>query len=198
MPSFPHHAARGLMAAAVVAMTTVPGPAQTVTFPITFSAQLVSLNPQLNLPSQTPLDIVITRWSTVDEREQLVTVLKASGGKGLLQMMQSAPRIGSIRIPGTLNYEFHFAMRSESPDGGESITLIADRPVGFAEAADGPRTLDYRFMVLQIQVNAIGRGEGRLSVVTKISADRVTGEINLETWEDFYVTLRDVRKTSRR
>ncbi len=196
LPS-PHHAARGLAVLAHLALGTFAASAQTPASPVTFSAKLVSLNPQLNLPSQTPLDITVTRWSTVDEREQLVTVLKASGGKGLLEMMQSAPRVGSIRIPGTLNYEFHFAMRSQGPDGGEFITLIADRPVGFAEAADGPRTLEYRFIVLQLQVNPIGRGEGRLSVVTKITADRVTGEINLETWEDFYATLRDVRRTSR-
>lgn len=196
LPS-PHHAARGLAFLAVFALGTIAVSAQTPASPVAFSGQLVSLNPQLNLPPQTPLDITITRWSTVDEREQLVTVLKTAGGKGLLEMMQSAPRIGSIRIPGTLNYEFHFAMRSQSPDGGEFITLIADRPVGFAEAVDGPRTLEYRFMVLQLQVNPIGRGEGRLSVVTRISADRVTGEINLETWEDFYATLRDVRRTSR-
>jgi hypothetical protein len=158
----------------------------------------VNLNNQINLPGQSPVDITVMRWSTPGEREQLISVLKESGRKGLLEMMQSVPRVGTIRIPGTLNYDFHFALFAEDRGGNQSITLIADRPVGFAEAVEGPRTLDYRFMVLQVQLNAIGRGQGRLSMVTKVEVDRLTGEISLETWEDLFVTLRDVRRTTGR
>jgi hypothetical protein len=165
---------------------------------LSLTAQAVNLNSAINLPQQTPLDIVVTRWSTAGERELLVSSIKERGQKGLLELMQKSERVGSIRIPGTLNYEFHFAMRGDSPDGGQSITLITDRPVGFAEAVEGPRTLEYRFMVIQVQLNPIGRGEGRLSVATRITVDRFTGQINLETWEDLFVTLRDVRRTAGR
>jgi hypothetical protein len=53
-------------------------------------------------------------------------------------------------------------------------------------------------MVIQLEVNSIGRGQGRLSIATKVEVDRITGEINLETWENLYVTLRDVRRASGR
>jgi len=192
------HVVRLLTAAALVMTATGDPVAQTGSPPLTFTAQLVNLNTQINLPPQAPLDIVVTRWSSAGEREQFVTALKEGGPEGLLEKMQALPRVGSIRIPGTLNYEFHFALRGESRDGGQSITLITDRPVSFAEAVDGPRTLEYRFMVIQLQVNPIGRGEGRLSIATRVTTDRITGEINLETWEDLFVTLRDVRRTSGR
>lgn len=198
MPRCRRFAISWILLPALVALATSEGHAQSAASPITLTAQLVNLNNQINLPGQSPVDITVMRWSTPGEREQLITVLKESGRKGLLEMMQSVPRVGTIRIPGTLNYDFHFALLGEDRGGNQSITLIADRPVGFAEAVEGPRTLDYRFMVLQVQLNAIGRGQGRLSMVTKVEADRLTGEISLETWEDLFVTLRDVRRTSGR
>jgi len=182
----------------LVAVTVTQGRAQTASSTMEFSGQLVNLSTKINLPSQTPVTITITRWSTPGEREQLSTVLKQRGRDGLLEMMQTVPRVGSIRIPGTLNYDFHFALQSEDQGGNRSIILIADRPVGFYEAVEGPRTLDYRFMVLQMEINAIGRGKGQMSMVTKVEADPLTGEINLETWEDLYVTLRDLRRTTGR
>jgi hypothetical protein len=192
------HVVRRLAVPGGVLVMAASGLAQTSALPLTFSAQLVNLSTQINLPNQTPLDITITRWSTAGEREQLISVLKARGREGLLEMMQTVPRIGTIRIPGTLNYDFHFALRAVDAGGNQSITLITDRPVSFAEAVEGPRTLEYRFMVIQLEVNAIGRGQGRLSIATKVEVDRVTGDIGLETWENLYVTLRDVRRTSER
>jgi len=189
---------RWLAIPALVSVMAAGGLAQTSMSPVEYSAQLVNLNTRINLPNQTPVTVTISRWSTTGEREQLLTVLKQQGRDGLLEMMQSVPRVGSIRIPGSLNYDFHFALRTEDQGGNVAILLIADRPVGYAEAAEGPRTLDYRFMVLQMQLNAIGRGKGQISMVTKVEADRVTGDIMLETWEDLYVTLRDVRRTSGR
>jgi hypothetical protein len=198
MSPFIRPVARWLLVPAAVSVMGAGGPAQTGAQPLVFSAQLVNLSTQLNLPNQTPLDITINRWSTAGEREQLVTVLRERGRDGLLEMMQNVPRIGTIRIPGTLNYDFHFALRTADAGGNQAITLITDRPVSFAEAVDGPRTLEYRFMVIQLEVNSIGRGQGRLSIATKVEVDRITGEINLETWENLYVTLRDVRRASGR
>jgi hypothetical protein len=180
-----------------MALAVTPAVAQTSTGPLVLSGQLINLNNQINLPGQTPVVITIDRWSTAGEREQLLTVLRERGRDGLLEMMQSVRRVGAIRIPGSLNYDFHFALRGEAP-GGMAVTLIADRPVGFTEAVEGPRTLDYRFMVIQVQLNSIGQGGGRLSMVTKVEVDAVTGEINLETWEDLFVTLRSLRRTSGR
>jgi len=191
-------ALRWLAVTALVSAAWVAVGAQTASAPVEYTAQLVNLNTQINLPGQTPVTLAITRWSTAGEREQLLTVLKQRGRDGLLEMMQTVPRVGAIRIPGSLNYDFHFALRSVDESGNVSVILIADRPVGFAEAVEGPRTLDYRFMVVQMELNSIGRGKGQISMVTKVETDVVTGDINIETWENLYVTLRDIRRTSGR
>jgi len=167
---------------------------QTSATPVRFTAQAQNLSTAINMPAQSPLEITVTRWSTDSEREQLIAGLKEEGTQGLLHMLQKAERIGSIRIPSSLAYEFRFAMRTVGRDGVEHITLITDRPIGFWEAVDKPRTLDYRFMVVELQINPGGRGQGRLSVATRITADRLTGEIGLATWENQVVTLRSVQR----
>lgn len=158
------------------------------------TAQAHNLSPAINMPAQTPLEITVTRWSTDGEREQLVASLKEGGTEGLLKMLQQAERIGAIRIPTSINYDFHFAMRTVGRDGVEHITLITDRPVGFWEAVDKPRSLEYRFMVVELQITPGGRGEGRLSVATRLSVDRFSGAIGLSTWENQIVTLRNVER----
>ena len=187
--------ASAIVVAGLAATSTAS--AQTSAAPLRFTAQAHNLSTAIDMPPQTPLEITVTRWSTDSEREQLVTGLKERGTDGLLEMLHNAERIGAIRIPSSINYDFHFAMRTVGRDGVEHITLITDRPVGFWEAVDKPRSIEYRFMVVELQTNPGGRGKGRLSVVTRITADRVTGEIALATWENQYVTLRNVERGRR-
>jgi hypothetical protein len=180
------------------ALSSAPAAQSRNQLPLQFTAQGQNLNQDIGFPQQAPIEITITRWSTAGERERLLTVVREDGTKGLLEMMPNVPRVGAIRVPGNLNYEFHFAMRSDTPEGGQEITLITDRPVGFAEAVDKPRTLEYRFLVIQLSLNPIGQGQGRLSVATRVSWDRFSKDLQLETWENLYITLRDVKRAGTR
>lgn len=188
----------GSVLALASALSMAPAAQSDNRLPVQYTAQAQNLNQDIGFPQQAPLEITVTRWSTAGEREQLLTVVREEGTKGLLEMMQDVPKIGAIRVPGNLNYDFHFAMRADTPEGGQQITLITDRPVGFAEAVDKPRTLEYRFMVIQLTLNAIGQGQGRLSVATRVSWDRFSKDLQLETWENLYMTLRDVKRVTSR
>ena len=48
--------------------------------------------------------------------------------------------------------------------------LATDRPIGFWEAVHQPRTIQYPFTVIQMQIAQDGKGKGTLSVATKIVA----------------------------
>lgn len=170
------------------------GRPQTNALPLRFTAQAHNLSTAIDMPPQTPLDITIARWSTDGEREGLVTSVKEGGTGGLLDMLRTAERVGAMRIPTSISYDVYFAIRTIGRDGLEHITLITERPIGHWEAVDKPATIEYRFMVLELQMKPGGRGEGRLSVVTKLTADRVTGGIGLETWENQVVTLKKVQR----
>ena len=114
------------------------------------------------------VQIDITRWSTPAERTALLNVLKKSGADKLLDALQDTKPVGTIKTPDSLGYDLHYANQSPLPDGGRRIVIATDRPIGFWEAAHRPRTIDYPFTVIQMEINKEGKGTGTLSYATKI------------------------------
>jgi hypothetical protein len=53
------------------------------------------------------------------------------------------------------------------PEGGERVVLVTDRRIGFWEAANQPRLIDYPFTVIELHLNRDGEGEGKMSIATK-------------------------------
>jgi hypothetical protein len=54
---------------------------------------------------------------------------------------------------------------------GRRIVIATDRPIGFFEATNQGRTLDYPFTLIQMQLDKSGRGTGTMSYATKIVAN---------------------------
>jgi hypothetical protein len=113
--------------------------------------------------------IDITRWSTEAERTALAAALK-EGPQDLLEKLRDTRSTGSIRTPDSLAYDLRFAHQVPGEDGGRRIVLATDRPIGFWEAVNSPRTRQYPFTVIQMEIGADGRGKGTLSYATKIVA----------------------------
>jgi hypothetical protein len=80
------------------------------------------------------------------------------------------------------------------PDGGERVVLITDRRIGFWEAANQPRSIDYPFTVIELRLNRDGEGEGKMSIATKIMLDKKENMITLENYETSPVRLTNVRR----
>jgi hypothetical protein len=114
------------------------------------------------------VQIDITRWSTAAERASLLAVLKKSGANKLLGALQDTRPVGIIKTPDSLGYDLHYAHQQPLPDGGRRIVIATDRPIGFWEAANRPRTIDYPFTVIQMEINKDGKGKGTMSYATKI------------------------------
>ena len=114
--------------------------------------------------------IRIDRWSTEAERTRLVNTLQEKGSRALLDELQDARPVGTIRTPDSLAYDLRYAHQAKGADGGRQIVIATDRPIGFWEAANSSRTLDYPFTVIQMQFAAEGKGKGTLSYATRIRA----------------------------
>jgi hypothetical protein len=136
--------------------------------------------------------ISISRWSSPDERETLVSTLLENGPDALLKALQKTKAVGSIRTPDSLAYDLHYARATMLATGGRRIVLATDRPIGFWEAANQPRTIDYPFTVIQMEIGADGKGKGTLSYATKISAHGDT--IELENFATAPVMLTNIRE----
>jgi hypothetical protein len=106
------------------------------------------------------------------------------------------PRVGSIRTPNSIGYDLHYARKNPLDEGGDQIVLATDRYIGFWEAANRPRTVDYPFTLIEMRVGKDGVGEGKLSLFTKIMYDKKKNQIVLEDYGSQPVLLTQVRRES--
>ena len=144
--------------------------------------------------STSTIELVVNRWSTEAERNRLLTTLLEKGADKLLDALQDMPKVGYIRNPTGLGWDLHYAQNRPLPDGGEQVVIATDRPLGFVETANQLRTLDYPVTVIELRLNRDGEGEGKLSVATKIVADKDNGLIVLENYGTQPVMLTNVKR----
>jgi hypothetical protein len=140
------------------------------------------------------VQIDITRWSTASERSGLLNVLKKQGAEKLLDALQDNRSVGTIKTPDSLGYDLRYAYQEPLPDGGRRIVIATDRPIGFWEATRRPRTIDYPFTVIQMQIGKDGKGKGTLSYATKIIP--AGNSIVLENFDTQPVMLTEIKSES--
>jgi hypothetical protein len=164
--------------------------AQTTGVPERFVAMAVNMT---NGRTST-VEMTVKRWSTDAERTRLLTTLKEQGPEKLLEVLQHLPRVGYIQSNGGLGYDLHYAHRVKGEDGGERVVLATDRRIGYWEAVNQPRSIDYPFTVIELRLNADGEGEGKLSLATKITEDKDKQIITLENYDIQPVLLQSVKR----
>jgi hypothetical protein len=149
-------------------------------------------------PSTAVVDFTIERWSTDAERAQLLSILQEEkdvyrANQKLLTALQKLPKVGYIRTPQTLAWDLHYAYQTELEEGGRRIVLGTDRPIGFREARNQPRTMDYPFTVVEIRLNKADEGEGKILAGTKIFIDK-NNNLVLENYGQQPVRFNQIRR----
>jgi hypothetical protein len=188
---------RVLAASAVLAVVSLSPVALTQSNqePERFTAFAVSQGGRARGSGARMVEITVNRWSSDAERERLVEILQSKGPGELLETMRDIEEVGHIRTPDSLGYPLRYAHQTKTDEGGRQIVIATDRPISFWEQVNQPRTIDYPFTVIQMQIGRDGTGEGRMSVATKIIAhDNI---IELERYEAQPVMLNQVRAKPR-
>ena len=148
------------------------------------------------------VDINVTRWTTPDEREALITGMIDKGSTMLMKQLVKMPEHGRMRIPGwqgpdphqvALGWTLRYAWHTPNPDGGHRIVLGTDRYISMWEAREQPRTIDYPFTLVEIQLGTNGEGVGKASVATKIRFDKKKNVMELENFSSEPVRLQQVK-----
>jgi hypothetical protein len=150
-------------------------------------------------PSTATLTITIERWSTDEERDQLMAIIKEQGSNtrrmndALLSALQRLPRVGRIRETSSLGWDLHYARQASLDEGGRQIVLATDRPIPMWEARNQPRTFDYRFTFLDMRLDKANQGEGKMLTDTRLIVDR-SNNIVLEHYDIQPVRLNQIRR----
>jgi hypothetical protein len=182
------------IAAAFVAVSlALPAAQSNMASPEKFTAFAVDISNTAPRASATPVDITINRWSSDADRDRLLSVFRDKGQDALLSALQKLPKVGGINTPGSLRYDIHFARQKPQPEGGRMIFLMTDRYVTAWEAFNRPRTIDYPFTLIQLQVDKEGNGVGKASIATKIT-EAADGTIELENFSSQPVMLNEVHR----
>ena len=166
--------------------------AQTIGTPERFTAAAINTN----RGAAGNIDIQVDRWSSDAERDKLINVLETKGADKLLDVLQGLPVKGNFRAPGQLGWDIRFARHYATDDGGERVVLATDRPIGFLEATNQPRSITYPFTIIEMQLNRNGEGEGKMSLATKVILDKKKNMITLENFDLQPVLLTQVKRTS--
>ncbi|HTI40254.1 MAG TPA: hypothetical protein VL693_00405 [Vicinamibacterales bacterium] len=156
-----------------------------------FTANAVSLSPEYGTGQQV-VEITISRWSPASERARLVTALREKGSDELLKQLQKNKPVGRIRTPDSLGYDLRYAYQQTDADGGRTIVIATDRPIGFWEATNRPRSVDYPFTVIQMKLNRDGTGTGTMSYATRIVAHE-NNVIELENFASQPIMLNNIK-----
>ncbi len=180
------------IAVACVAVTAVVVRTQTLGTPERFTAAAINTN----RAAAGNIEIQVDRWSSDAERDKLIHVLETKGADKLLEVLQDLPVKGNFRAPGQLGWDLRFARHYPTDDGGERVVLATDRPIGFLEAANQPRSITYPFTIIEMQLNRAGEGEGKMSLATKVIVDKKKNRITLENFDLQPVLLTQVKRVS--
>jgi len=139
------------------------------------------------------VEIVIERWSTDEEAASLKATLVEKGDDKLLSALQKIkPRCGYVRTSNSLGWDIYFARETPLPDGGRKIDIATDRPVGYWEARNSGRSMDYQFSLAEIRLPATGKGQGKAIPRAQLSYDEKTKTIEIENWDSVPVRLNEI------
>lgn len=196
MSNWPSRVGRAIVGVlTVIATTSTAIIAQAVVKFETYTAATVNMS----VGGGENLKINVVRWSTDEDRDRLVSVLKEKGDTHLLDAIAAATSTaGYVWGEETLGYTLRYAYWQRLPDGGERVILLTDRPLGSwtghpwqAKNQAGP--VDYPFTLIELRLNASGVGQGKMSLTTKVTADETAHTIALENFETAPLLLNRVK-----
>lgn len=134
--------------------------------PEVFTGSVVDAGGAIPRATSARFTLHIDEYSTDEEARELLRVLAEEGPRGLENAMRKIEK-GWIRIGNSLGYPVSVA-RSFQTETGRIIRVATDRPVQMFEVWHGLRSLDHPFGVLELTLDADGKGEGRLIAAAEV------------------------------
>jgi len=117
-----------------------------------------------------PLTVIVDRKMSQQEAEGLADAFRAQGAAGLRKALEGVPPTGSIQLGAGTSTPTRLTLE-RATDKGRLLTIVADTPILFLGAGvPGAKPREgYDFAVLDMEVDASGRGSGTLAPAARIS-----------------------------
>jgi hypothetical protein len=134
--------------------------------------------------------IVVNRYTPVEEARQAAEILRSQGQAGLANALRGRAN-GVLRL-GALEYSLDL-VTAKPTSKGFKLLVVTNRPIRYQETDQGSASLDYPFGIVVIEIDSLGRGEGRFfpSAALRIQED---GAIDVYQYAEGEGRVTDVKK----
>jgi len=143
--------------------------------------------------STATVDIVVTRWTTPEVRNDLLAALTVKGEQQMRSHLSRQRATGYVQLATGPRYELKYAWQ-EPQGNGTRIVLISDRIVPFVSSWNVTGAFRYRITSFELLVDADGNGSGAAQVGVRIHVPPETLTLEVDTLESKPVELRDVSR----
>jgi hypothetical protein len=148
----------------------------------TYQAQAMGQGTQLG--QSFGVTIHIEQYSTEEERQVLIGAFQKGGSQGLYNALNKMHSKGRIAITGTVGYDISFA-RVLPAANGRKIRILTNRPIGFGEAWNDGRSMDYNLSMLELDmVPEKGKSTGTLLPACEFTVNKKTNEVEVEAFKN--------------
>jgi len=146
----------------------------------------------------TMVDLQIYRWSSDEERGQILAAIKAmTGGKpnnrGVAKELRGLEKTGYVWFAGKQGYPLRYARKFDMGDGKTQIILATDRPVSFGEVYSQSQAGDWDVSLMLLNLDKDGKGDGLLSMGTEVTWNESAGKIEVSNMSSQPTKLGNVR-----
>ena len=140
---------RGLLAVALLAALSPAFP-QSNGKPATIDATAMGTSTQLG--QNVSIKVIINRFSTEEERQQLIAAFKQGQSPGLVKALSKMAPVGRIAITGTLGYDLAYIRLIRTPNH-RVIRFATNRLIRFGEAYANSRSMAYDLTAGEFQLD---------------------------------------------
>ena len=129
---------------------------------------------------ETPVEVIVDRWTTTAERAALIEVMKKSDSRLTLQALEQQKTTGYVVINDELRYDLHYATHFKAGEGTR-ILLVADRPISRSPDMAVSGSLEEAMTIIDLTVDAEGNGSGMGVLGADAQIDEATGAARIIT-----------------
>jgi hypothetical protein len=204
--TFSRFATCGLVMAAIVVAAPTSGEEEQA-IRERYTARAVSMgtsNPPVIPPGKTAvLDINVTRWTTAEERDFLLTELAEGGQQALTRALRKQKETGWIRVTGPRqgggtstfpSERLRYARQIVAESGERRLILGLDRPISMYETRNRPRWRNHDVTLMVIDLDAEGNGQGQLAIGVQLALNAETSTLTIENFGTEPVRLTSVSR----
>lgn len=131
------------------------------------------------------VNIIIQRYSTLEDRQALIDAFKRSGQDGLVSVLEDMKPKGRIRFAsGGVGNDIKYIIELPAEKGHRRLRLVTDRTLAFGELYQGTRSSDYTVGAIDLDLTPDGKGSGTVLPACKLTVNKKKQQVEVETYQN--------------